>query len=174
MFGDPGYDSHKKINLNPSSCLWSWTTQENLIYHKKTKKATLEDIHINVPPESGGKIKKCFLQWSREHIRACVRGPQRAAFSVCILIELFKKPCHRTSCTLQVQLSWCFSNLKVFFFTYHFCKLLFFFFDIWMELAGSPSSEDPFWVATRKALLTGFFLKGSQASLSLDLKDMPK
>lgn len=43
-----------------------------------------------------------------------------------------------------------------------------------MELAGSPSSEDPFWVATRKALLTGFFLKGSQASLSLDLKDMPK
>ena len=32
------------------------------------------------------------------------------------------------------------------------------------------SSEDPLWVTTKKALLTVFFLKGSQASLSLGLK----
>ena len=54
-----------------------------------------------------------------------------------------------------------------FFFTDYFSK--FFFFLIWME-----SLEDSLWLTTKKALLTGFFLKDSQASLSLGLKDKHK
>ena len=75
--------------------------------------------------------------------------------------------------SLHLMYSPCASLLMLFQFEGFFSPIIFlsffFFFLIWVE-----SLEDPLWLTTKKALLTGFFLKDFQASLSLGLKDKHK